>query len=534
MKKFLFPFASAFTVLAMTAAAPTLTPKFSGTITATQTVPSYSNPSAFDSKGALVITGAFNDTFEDYEAVGTSAFIVKYTADNAKAWTAALIGSASITSVTTDSDDNIYVAGIFADEVEFTSTNGTGQTKTGLIMNDAPTEKQNASFLAKYSADGVLEAVRTFVPEMLPELVETGMYFPEDGDVYFKVRDIKIDGDNLYIAASFTGETTIDEEKFTATYQDPWGGIYFIDKSGSAVYSLDTKTLTTCKKAAAFDIAGPVMSDDAPAITNLSFAVDGGKVYASAILSGIGTVNATNGDVTKEITLDGSIVNFIVTSDNNSVSLVKSVGESIKTYDNIADMLVNGSTLYMVGASDGVVPAVEVSDDQQKVTGSSDIFVATFNTADLTLNTVIANANDEGTSSIEQSTGDKEDKPNYELATSLGIAGDALYINTYVYNFNDELSSLASYWYDGAEYSDAPVAATGVATAAELIALPVSDATKVDYSIYNVASAGISGIVSDVDVPVEYYNIQGIRVAEPANGIYILRQGNKVEKHILK
>lgn len=35
---------------------------------------------------------------------------------------------------------------------------------------------------------------------------------------------------------------------------------------------------------------------------------------------------------------------------------------------------------------------------------------------------------------------------------------------------------------------------------------------------------------ADADAPVEYFNIQGMRVANPANGVYIKKQGNKVSK----
>ena len=36
------------------------------------------------------------------------------------------------------------------------------------------------------------------------------------------------------------------------------------------------------------------------------------------------------------------------------------------------------------------------------------------------------------------------------------------------------------------------------------------------------------------NAPVEYFNLQGVRVANPENGLYIRRQGNKVEKIFLK
>ncbi len=40
--------------------------------------------------------------------------------------------------------------------------------------------------------------------------------------------------------------------------------------------------------------------------------------------------------------------------------------------------------------------------------------------------------------------------------------------------------------------------------------------------------------VEGADAPVEYYNLQGVRVAEPANGLYIRRQGNTITKVFVK
>lgn len=45
---------------------------------------------------------------------------------------------------------------------------------------------------------------------------------------------------------------------------------------------------------------------------------------------------------------------------------------------------------------------------------------------------------------------------------------------------------------------------------------------------------GVEDVMAeDADAPVEWFNLQGIRVANPENGIYIRRQGNKVEKVVL-
>ncbi|MDE7116795.1 MAG: hypothetical protein K2O56_10270, partial [Muribaculaceae bacterium] len=47
-------------------------------------------------------------------------------------------------------------------------------------------------------------------------------------------------------------------------------------------------------------------------------------------------------------------------------------------------------------------------------------------------------------------------------------------------------------------------------------------------------ATGITGIEAEDNAPVEYYNLQGIRIAEPAEGICIVRQGNKVSKKFIR
>ena len=47
-------------------------------------------------------------------------------------------------------------------------------------------------------------------------------------------------------------------------------------------------------------------------------------------------------------------------------------------------------------------------------------------------------------------------------------------------------------------------------------------------------TTGIENIgISDSDAPVEYFNLQGMRVDKPSRGIYIRRQGSSTSKVIL-
>ncbi len=46
--------------------------------------------------------------------------------------------------------------------------------------------------------------------------------------------------------------------------------------------------------------------------------------------------------------------------------------------------------------------------------------------------------------------------------------------------------------------------------------------------------SGIAGIEAEANAPVEYFNLQGVRVANPENGLFIRRQGNTVTKVLVK
>lgn len=71
-----------------------------------------------------------------------------------------------------------------------------------------------------------------------------------------------------------------------------------------------------------------------------------------------------------------------------------------------------------------------------------------------------------------------------------------------------------------------------------------------DYTVRAINANGAQGHLSDVAVDtttgidsvgadinegeIQYFNLQGIRVANPSNGIYIRRQGDTVEKVYIK
>ena len=57
-------------------------------------------------------------------------------------------------------------------------------------------------------------------------------------------------------------------------------------------------------------------------------------------------------------------------------------------------------------------------------------------------------------------------------------------------------------------------------------------AAKYTFEVPSVATA-IESVAVDANAPVEYYNLQGVKVANPENGLFIKKQGNKATKVIL-
>lgn len=65
-----------------------------------------------------------------------------------------------------------------------------------------------------------------------------------------------------------------------------------------------------------------------------------------------------------------------------------------------------------------------------------------------------------------------------------------------------------------------------------------ADLTLINNGIYNFNGktgeiSGIDSVVSSEDNPIEYYNMQGVKVKNPANGIYIKKQGSHTIKVVL-
>lgn len=95
----------------------------------------------------------------------------------------------------------------------------------------------------------------------------------------------------------------------------------------------------------------------------------------------------------------------------------------------------------------------------------------------------------------------------------------------------------ASAWPDGLTFSSGYVWTPGEDTNVFYLE-NTADSGTVTFTyakvVFTSPETGIDGINSDLDAPVEYFNLNGVRVSEPADGIFIRRQGSKVSKVVVK
>ena len=68
----------------------------------------------------------------------------------------------------------------------------------------------------------------------------------------------------------------------------------------------------------------------------------------------------------------------------------------------------------------------------------------------------------------------------------------------------------------------------------EPIAVTVEPATTSYPTAFLTKTSGVEGIEADLNAPVEYYNLQGIKVANPQGGVFIKLQGEKATKEYVK
>lgn len=496
----------------------------------------WSSPMAIDAEGNVIAAGSFSQEFtigdDLLEAIGTSAYIVKYNSTGTAAWSVALTGGITVSDICTDAEGNIYVAGSFADMVSFGTTSGKDITKEGMKVNGAFTKKFNAAYIAKYDKNGVALNVMTVVPEIPSALDEAVI----DGDISFEIEDIEVAGSKIYAASTYSGNSKIGESTFEAGYVNYFGFMLF-PNTKATVFSLDASTLENCTTIVN---AGPYNEDgavvmDLSSMWSAKLAAQGENLVVGMVGSGDIKFN-DNVIAAATDAKGGQASHFIYSVFNNGTQTGYAVEEgqspNLPAENSFAYIGFNGNDALFAGRM-LTLKTIKGEDDEETTVTEQSLFVITvpgLNVGNKTVKTTLQADGNIGYNVISSAT---------------VIPTGEVYINTLGYylandgdhkfgNFSD---SAKSFVFANGEFTPATVVtnAIGVAAAGANIAFAQLGDTGYSYSLYNDPKSGIDDIViGDENAPVEYYNLQGIRVDNPTTGMYIMRQGTKTSKVIIR
>lgn len=553
MKKTLLTAIAVAATMSMSAAVPTFTYTSPGVNTpVTQTALSYSNPCAYDDNNNAFIAGRFKGEFtfgsSTVKSDDEGAYLVKFDMNLQPVWAVAVSGVAKITATTTDSQGNVYIAGQYRDDVVFGSTDNKTVTKPGVEIKDAPQSVTlGAAFIAKYTSAGVLSTVETFVPDDFDptEVVQEMNGFDKLADIeslHFNITKIKAYGDRVYASAIYTGATVCQNYTFSGgvvQYDDFWMWEYC---DWASVFSFDT-TLSDLQIEQSYKQIFLNSYEPYESIFSVDFDVNDKGVYGVFSASGDLDIRGKGGistgvDLTYYNNGEFEVGYVFVSPVKEEKPIVLRTTTTTMKFPFLAvnAACINGSSLTAVGDYTGMsghmsyLPATvrPTADTGVDGTEKTRMFAASVNLADFSFVKAVADAEDaEG---------------NCPLATSAAMINSAMFINTVVSTYKSngtEIVSAQSKWFDGEAFSAAPINAYGIAVssgASGMVLLPSSTLTDMTYkfAMYTKEQSGLQNIAAeDADAPVEYFNLQGIRVENPANGLYIRRQGSKVEKVIL-
>ncbi|MDE6378556.1 MAG: hypothetical protein K2K72_07420, partial [Duncaniella sp.] len=319
----------------------------------------------------------------------------------------------------------------------------------GVKFNGNYTSFKNAGFIAKYDLDGNFVEAVSFAPESLPAVNSGGA-----GAILFHINQVACSDDKIYFAASYTGSTKVGDLTVEGTYTLLDFGFFSmsVDATNSSIFSLDLETLKTAT--IEMSAVNKTIGETVAEAGEISFDLDGNKLYASFFPNGKGTITVKNGSLSRDLDMNTNdeAELYVLTSPSALTKLEKTPANGLNSHQMISTLIAERGKIYMVGSAAKEIPSSKVGFGDE-ITGATDIFVATFNASDLSNVSVVTDAVDEGKTEFTNSDETTEMKPNYEIPVGAVTANDAIFISKMTKDFNGGYISVASRLFNGEQYS---------------------------------------------------------------------------------
>lgn len=352
---------------------------------------------AVDNEGNSIVTGSFTKDLEfaaSYlEPVANSAFIAKYDKAGVKKWAAGLAGAATVTTVATDADGNVYAAGVFADQVAIKDASGeTKATITGM----ADKVDKVSGFIVKYDKQGAYVASKTIIAESDAEIAALdmiGVLSPS-----FTAKKLVVDGNKLYLSASYKGNVALDGVTLQGKYACSEGWLYN-DETTMCVLSFDAADLANASIVSVLGATKQLTNEATYNTEDVNFAINDGKIYVAYVASGKDmTLTAAGKDTKIETAYEASATEHAyvlaaIDGDQVTTQVYHSIAtDNSNTLNTIDEMAYQKGKLYLAGSFNQALPF----DNTISYLGGCDAYAACLDAESLSKNWAVASAFDEG------------------------------------------------------------------------------------------------------------------------------------------
>lgn len=515
---------------------------------------------AVDNEGNSIVTGSFTKDLEfaaSYlEPVANSAFIAKYDKAGAKKWAAGLAGAATITTVATDAEGNVYAAGVFADNVAIKDASGdTKATITGM----ADKVDKVSGFIVKYDKQGAYVASKTILAESDAEIAaldEIGVLSPS-----FTAKKLVVDGNKLYLSASYKGNVALEGVTLKGKYACSYGFLYS-DETAMCVLSFDAADLANANIVSMLGATEQLTNEATYNTEDVNFAINDGKIYVAYVASGKDMTLTAAGKDTKietayeEGVTEHAYVLAAIDGDQVTTQVYHSVAtDNSNTLNTIDEMAYQKGKLYLAGSFNQALPF----DNTISYLGGSDAYAACLDAASLSKNWAVASAFDEG-----------DAKHKAEIISGMLVDEDEVTLVGWVENTKDrtieaplgyQINTKTPAMQKGEQVLITSVAENGNYALYQTDNVKGSDEDKTtegtySYIFYNNAeSSGISKVLADdntidwdgnevtlaksADITVytaagaavkSAKNVKSLSLADAAHGIYLVKVGKQALK----
>lgn len=436
------------------------------------------------------------------EPIATSAFVSAIDrTQETPVWTVGITGAAHI-SLITATDDAVYVAGTFADDITF----GSRDMATKDISGTSASHDYVNAFIAKYTTNGNLVAAASVLPQKNSEYADKESY---DSDLCIEPTAIQLFNGKIYISFKYLGGYSTEDIKTDGNLKSSFG---FFDSRCCAIVSYDAENLTGAKKVLDLRNAEAI-NENGMCPQSICLTADASNLYVASFLSGDNTL--TIADKSQNISFShneneqvyGAII-LTIANDGSYTMSQKEAKASDRAYimNDIAWMKAEGGNLYMAGNVSTPLPF----DDSLVPDLWTDQFAACLSTTDFNCKW----ASITGAKRDDMATGNDK----YRKSISASVSGSEL---TLIGKANFICSSKGmTPAYEGST-------CLGTASSTSVSATTVKTDNGCRLSVDKKVPTGIKTATTEASESKAMFDLSGRSIAAPAKGQIIIKSNKK-------